>query len=85
MKPKLRRFWFHLNKPKTRVAGFPVWSFHFRGKCYIANKISCFVPVQTKANKRQPWAVVQGMAAQVSINADLEDTAEITVHGTPVL
>lgn len=74
---KPHRFFFHLNKPRTREAGLPVWSFHYEGTCYIANKIVCDVPLETKANKRQPLAVVQGMARTVRMHAQPDGTVEI--------
>jgi L-aminopeptidase/D-esterase-like protein len=74
---KPHRFFFHLNKPRTREAGLPVWSFHYEGTCYIANKIVCDVPLETKSNKRQPYAVVQGMARTVRMHAQSDGTVEI--------
>jgi hypothetical protein len=77
MKPRAKRFWFHLNKPRTKQAGLPVWSFHYGGTCYTANKIVCDMPISTKSNKRQPMAVVQGWASKVRMHAHSDGIVEI--------
>jgi hypothetical protein len=81
---KAKRFFFHLNKPRTKQAGRPVWSFHYDGTCYIVNKITCDLPVQTKENKRQPLAVVQGMARKVVLTTHLDGSTEITAYASPM-
>ena len=67
------RFFFHLNKPKSKLAGRPVWSLHYQNKCYTVNDIRCCVHTETKANKKQPIAVVRGMATSVGVHLEHYD------------
>ena len=38
---------------------------HFAGICYRVWDVECWVPCETKRNKRQPFLVLQGMAKSV--------------------
>lgn len=62
-----RRFFFHYNKPQSRLAGSPRLSLHVDKKCYIVMGIECEVKVWTKNNKTQPHCVVQGDAKEFAI------------------
>jgi hypothetical protein len=62
-----RRFFFHLNKPETKRLGRAVWSLHYLGVCYQAEKIICNVPCESKSNKRQPLAVMRGFSDSVIV------------------
>lgn len=62
--PKKRRFFFHYNKPQSRLAGEPRLSLHFNNQCYIIKGVNCQVQTETKNNKKQPFCVVQGKAAR---------------------
>jgi hypothetical protein len=54
------RFFFHYNKPLSKQLGKTMWSVHHRGKCHMVENIICEVPLESKTNKRQPYAVMQG-------------------------
>lgn len=60
-KEKPRRFFFHYNKRLHRA------TIHWNGVCIPVDDIRCYVPTQTKWNKRQPRFVVQGKAKNVEI------------------
>ena len=68
MKPK--RFFFHFNKPLSKQRKEVVWSVHFKGQCMFVNDIKCLVPCKSKTNKRQPYAVMRGMASNIEITGD---------------
>lgn len=59
--PERRRFFYHFNKPQKRM------SVHFKNVCFIVDDVKCYVPCETKWNKRQPLLVMQGRAAQVEV------------------
>ena len=64
------RFWFHFNKPASKSAGRPVWSFHYRGTCYVVNDVQVKgIDLETKSNKKQPHAVVRGISNHVKIQS----------------
>jgi hypothetical protein len=60
-------FFLHYNKPASQQAKKVLWSIHFRGVCYVVENIKIDVSCQTKSNKRQPYAVVKGMANFVAV------------------
>jgi hypothetical protein len=62
-----RRFFFHFNKPLSRQRKCVVWSVHFKGQCLFVNDIRCSVPCESHARKRQPFAVIRGMATSVTV------------------
>jgi hypothetical protein len=43
---------------------------HFRNKCELVDDIKCFVPCNTKWNKRQPYLVMQGFAKNLTIKLE---------------
>lgn len=59
------RFFFHYNKPKKAM------TVHFRGTCYIAKDVKCFVPCNSKWRKSQPRLVMQGWANTVQVRNDI--------------
>lgn len=63
-----RRFFFHFNKPESLRQKKTLWSVHWKGACYIVEHIQCNVPCESKTNKRQPYAVMRGFAADVVIS-----------------
>lgn len=65
-----QRFFFHYNKPASKQAGRVRWSIHWRGTCYIVDHIVCFEPTESKVNKRQPYAVMQGFTTSVMLIHD---------------
>jgi hypothetical protein len=67
-----RTFFFHYNKIASRAMGKPVLTVHWRGKCIRVSNIQCWVPVETKFNKRQPHVVMKGKANDVVIWGDEE-------------
>lgn len=56
----MRTFWFHYNKPSSKIAGYPQISIHIDKMCWIVGNIECKVPVSGKINKRQPFFVMKG-------------------------
>lgn len=66
---KKYRFFYHYNKPLSKQLGRVMWSVHFRGTCHMVEAISCLVPAESKVNKRQPYAVMQGFAEAVSVHS----------------
>lgn len=60
-------FFFHYNKPKSKSAGYPILSLHFRRKCLFLKSIDCKVSVKTKNNKRQPHLVLKGKTKKIEI------------------
>lgn len=53
--------------------GLPnVWSVHFKGRCYLAPKVSILRPIESvfDANGRQPRAKFRGFAATVRRSGD---------------
>jgi len=61
------RFYFHFNKPESLRQKKTLWSVHWKGSCYIAEQIVCKVSCESKANKRQPFAVMRGFANSVTV------------------
>lgn len=64
----MKRFFFHYNKPASKQAKEVIWSVHFQNVCHLVKRVECKVPIETKVNKRQPYAVVRGWAKDVIIN-----------------
>ena len=62
---KYYKFFFHYNKPRSKIAGKPILSVHFRGKCYFAEKVICYPSCQSKNNKTQPYCVIEGEAENI--------------------
>lgn len=65
---KRYRFFYHYNKPLSKQLGKPMWSVHFKNECKMVEKINCFSPAESKANKRQPYAVMQGFTTAVMVD-----------------
>jgi len=63
----MRRFFFHFNKPESLRQKKILWSVHWKNTCSIVEKITCQVACESKANKRQPYAVMRGFAHNVII------------------
>lgn len=59
-KSRARAFFFHFNKPMSRIFGKPKISVHHKGICHIVDNVSCEVPVQGRINKKQPMFVMAG-------------------------
>ena len=57
---KTYRFFYHYNRNTRKM------SVHWRGSCWPARDVSCFVPTETKWQDRQPHLVMQGYASTVS-------------------
>jgi len=56
------RFFYHYNK-KARCM-----TVHFANACHLApSGLKCYVPAESKVNKRQPYIVMQGWASEVRI------------------
>jgi hypothetical protein len=67
-KPKnTKRFFYHYNKPQSLSQKRNVWSIHFNNQCILTHHVICLVPVESKENKKQPRAVMQGFASSVTV------------------
>ena len=64
---KLRRFFFHYNKPLTQQVGEVRMSVHIDGQCHFARTVRCTAAIETKENKTQPRLVMRGFASKVTI------------------
>jgi hypothetical protein len=53
-------FWFHYNKPASRLAGHPVLTVHHRGQCMLVRGVVCMVPVRSRERRQQPRIVMAG-------------------------
>ena len=62
-----RRFFYHYNKPLSRVAGCNVLTVHWEGKCHLVNNITCYAPTETHHQKNQPRCVIRGWATSVDV------------------
>lgn len=60
-------FFFHYNKPQSKLNNKPIISIHYRGNCMLVENIVCNVPTKGKINKRQPFFVVCGKAQSIEI------------------
>lgn len=67
---KKYKFFFHYNKPLSKLAKTPKLNIHFRDKCIIVDHVNCHTPIQSKHNKRQPFCVMTGYAGECSIKED---------------
>lgn len=63
-------FFFHYNKPQSKLKGKPQISVHYRGKCFIVDNVLCHVPTTGKISKRQPCFVMQGHAVAFTVSPD---------------
>jgi hypothetical protein len=61
------RFFFHYNKPESKRRGKVIWSLHYNKTCYLVEHIDCKVPIETKVNNRQPYAIVRGWSNDVQL------------------
>lgn len=60
-------FWFHYNKPASRVANKPQITLHFNKTCHIIDNIECKVPTYGNIRKRQPYFVLKCNAYNIKI------------------
>jgi len=67
------RVWFHYNKPTSRMMEMPVWTVHWRGKCYQVLNIQCNVDTETHGRNSQPHAVVRGFAHHVELRGPMPE------------
>lgn len=61
------RFFLHYNKPMSRKAEVPVWTIHWKGKCYQAYNLKVRAWTETHEQNRQPRGVVRGYAWQLEL------------------
>jgi len=59
------RFNFHFNKPLSKRDGKVWWTLHYKNRCLPTQQINCYVKTETKTNKKQPYAVVQGFCEDI--------------------
>ena len=51
----------------------PVWTVHWRGKCYQVLRIQCNVDTETHGRSSQPHAIVRGFAHLVELRGPLPE------------
>ncbi len=62
---KAYKFWVHYNKPLSLKAGVPIWTVHYRGKCYYAENVICKSNINTRTRATQPRGVFEGRAKKI--------------------
>jgi hypothetical protein len=62
---KQRRFFFHFNKPASLQQKKTLWSVHWKGQCHVVEHVFCKTSCESKSNKKQPYAVMQGFASKI--------------------
>lgn len=67
MNEKKYRFYFHYNKPLSKLKNEHYWTVHYKKQCLTATEIQCNVITESKTNKLQPFVVMQGFAQSVEI------------------
>lgn len=77
-----RVFFFHYNKPASKLLGSHKLSFHTGKVCHIVDRVVCKVPTESRTNKRQPYVVMKGRADRVDIVRSWTETglAYLTVE-----
>lgn len=80
MSPRKYSFFYHYNKPASKVAGKNKLTLHWRKQCILVDKIFCNVNTRTMDRKRQPHCVVKGQAEILNIATKLngETWAELS-------
>lgn len=63
-------FFFHYNKPKSKAAGTPIISLHYKQQCFFIKNIECAVPTKGRIRNTQPYFVIAGKANQIVIDED---------------
>lgn len=71
MSKQLRSFWFHYNRPQSKVKGHTVISIHYLGRCIFVKNIVCNVKTAGRLRKSQPHFVVAGKAKSISIRDEI--------------
>lgn len=61
-------FFFHFNKPMSRLAGKPQISIHYKKTCHIVDNIVCNVPTKGHIKKQQPHFVIKGKGDITFVN-----------------
>ena len=67
MENKLKRFFFHYNKPESRKQGRNVLTVHWKNSCIPVNHLKINVPIESHTQKSQPHCVMRGFANSVEI------------------
>ena len=67
MENKLKRFFFHYNKPESRKQGRNVLTVHWKNACIPVNHLKINVPIESHTQKSQPHCVMRGFANSVEI------------------
>lgn len=62
---KKYRFFYHFNKHEVKM------TVHWKNQCIVVDNVKCYVPCETKWNKRQPRLVMQGFAEYVEIRDNI--------------
>lgn len=59
-----KAFWFHYNKPASRMLGKTQITVHYDGKCHIVDNVICNVPTKGRHRKTQPYWVMCGKTSE---------------------
>lgn len=63
----MRAFFFHYNKPLSRMRGKPQITVHIGGACHVVDNVDCRVPTIGRLRKRQPFFVMSGKARHFKV------------------
>jgi hypothetical protein len=63
-------FWFHYNKPKSRLSQSPKMTIHYKGACHIVDHINCNVFIKTHHRNSQPHIVIKGKANSIELKKE---------------
>ena len=74
------RFFLHYNKPMSRKAEVPVWTIHWKGKCYQAYKLTVRAWTETHEQNRQPRGIVRGYAWQLELVGPQPEGCNLYAH-----
>ncbi len=68
---KEKVFWFHYNKPLSKMANKPQISIHYNKTCYIVDNIVCEIATSGNLRKFQPYFVIKGKCKSFEIKNNI--------------
>jgi len=63
-----RSFWYHYNKPASKLAGKPKLTIHQNKSCKLVDGVVCKVDTFSRNRKTQPHLVIAGKGSIMIIN-----------------
>ena len=72
------RFYFHYNKPKSKLTDRCVLTLHFHDGCHTVNALEIETPTETHEQLSQPKCIVRGWAKKITIETSIVDNKQIT-------